>query len=104
MITNRQARATAPEHEFEAALGLPEPLPRGERLLWQGAPDWRVMAREAMHLRIPDPATELCLPARHDPIGRAAHAAFEELRAPLKGPLERSVASVLQSESGNSPP
>lgn len=52
MITNRQARATAPEHEFEAALGLPEPLPRGERLLWQGAPDWRVMAREAMHLRM----------------------------------------------------
>jgi hypothetical protein len=52
VITNRQARATAPEHEFEAALGLPEPLPRGERLLWQGAPDWRVMAREAMHLRM----------------------------------------------------
>lgn len=41
----------APEHEFEAAHGLPEPLPRGERLLWQGAPDWRVLARDAMHLR-----------------------------------------------------
>jgi Bacterial PH domain len=41
----------APEHEFEAELGLPEPLPAGERLLWQGSPDWRVMAREAMHLR-----------------------------------------------------
>ena len=52
MITNRQARATAPEHEFEAAPGLPEPLPRGEHLLWQGSPDWRVMAREAMHLRM----------------------------------------------------
>ena len=45
------ARDAAPEHEFEAEPGLPEPLPRGERLLWQGAPDWRVMAREAMHLR-----------------------------------------------------
>ena len=41
----------APEHEFEPELGLPEPLPRGERLLWQGAPDWRVLAREALHTR-----------------------------------------------------
>ena len=41
----------AAEHEFEAELGLPEPLPPGERLLWQGAPDWRVLAREAMHTR-----------------------------------------------------
>ena len=28
----------APEHEFEAAHGLPEALPAGERLRWQGAP------------------------------------------------------------------
>ena len=42
----------APEHEFEAEHGLPEPLPRGERLLWQGSPDWRVLAREAMHTRM----------------------------------------------------
>jgi hypothetical protein len=39
------------EHEFEAAHGLPEPLPPGERLLWQGSPDWRVLARRAFHLR-----------------------------------------------------
>jgi len=45
------AHDQAPEHEFEAQLGLPEPLPRDERLLWQGAPDWRLMARDAMHLR-----------------------------------------------------
>jgi len=39
------------EHEFEAVHGLPEPLPRGERLLWQGAPDaWR-LAVEALHVR-----------------------------------------------------
>ena len=31
--------------------GLPERLPDGERLLWQGAPDWRVLARRAFHLR-----------------------------------------------------
>lgn len=41
----------AAEHEFEAEHGLPEPLPRDERILWQGSPDWRVMAREAMHTR-----------------------------------------------------
>lgn len=40
------------EHEFEAARGLPEPLPPGERLLWQGAPDWRALARQALHLRL----------------------------------------------------
>ena len=42
----------AAEHEFEAELGLPEPLPRGERLLWQGSPDWRLLARDAMHTRL----------------------------------------------------
>lgn len=41
----------APEHEFEAAPGLPERLPGNERLLWQGSPDWRVLAREALHTR-----------------------------------------------------
>ena len=31
--------------------GLPERLPEGERLLWQGRPDWRVLARRVFHLR-----------------------------------------------------
>lgn len=39
------------EHEFEAAPGLPERLPDGERILWQGAPDWRQMAVHAFHVR-----------------------------------------------------
>ena len=39
------------EHEFEAAHGLPEHLPRGERILWQGAPDWRALAVQAFHVR-----------------------------------------------------
>ncbi len=39
------------EHEFEAAPGLPEPLPAGERILWQGAPDWRALALHVFHLR-----------------------------------------------------
>lgn len=41
----------AREHEFEAALGLPEALPHGETLLWQGRPDWRVLAVDALHWR-----------------------------------------------------
>ena len=40
------------EHEGEAQPGLPEPLPAGERLLWQGAPDWRVLARRGFHVRL----------------------------------------------------
>lgn len=39
------------EHEHEAQHGLPEPLPAGERMLWQGSPSWRLLARHAFHLR-----------------------------------------------------
>jgi hypothetical protein len=40
----------APEHEFEAVPGLPEPLPLGESILWQGSPEWRSVARHVFHL------------------------------------------------------
>lgn len=39
------------EHEFEAAPGLPEALPAGERLLWQGSPDWKQMAVHVFRVR-----------------------------------------------------
>lgn len=39
----------AAEHEFEPQHGLPEPLPPGERLVWQGGPLWTVLARRAFH-------------------------------------------------------
>ncbi len=39
------------EHEFEAAPGLPEPLPADERLIWQGAPQWRQVAVHVFHVR-----------------------------------------------------
>ena len=39
------------EHEFEAALGLPEDLPRNEYIVWQGRPEWRQLAIEAFHVR-----------------------------------------------------
>jgi hypothetical protein len=38
------------EYENEPIPGLPELLPEGEELLWQGKPDWKVLAREALHL------------------------------------------------------
>ncbi len=40
-----------PEHELDAVPGLPEPLPAGEHILWQGSPDWRRLAAEAFHVK-----------------------------------------------------
>lgn len=37
------------EHDYEPVPGLPERLPAGERILWQGAPKWRALARRAFH-------------------------------------------------------
>ena len=39
------------EHEWEAAPGLPSALPAGERVVWQGAPDWQRLAIHAFHVR-----------------------------------------------------
>jgi len=39
------------EHEFEAALGLPERLPRNEYVIWQGQPNWKQLAVDAFHIR-----------------------------------------------------
>lgn len=39
------------EHELEPQYGLPERLPANERILWQGSPDARVLARSAFHMR-----------------------------------------------------
>jgi Bacterial PH domain len=41
----------AQEHEFEPVHGLPEALPAGERLLWQGSPEWKRLAQRAFHVR-----------------------------------------------------
>lgn len=40
-----------PEHELDAVPGLPERLPAGEHILWQGSPDWRRLAIEAFHVK-----------------------------------------------------
>lgn len=39
------------EYESEPVRGLPEVLPEGERMVWQGAPDWRRLALRAFHVR-----------------------------------------------------
>jgi hypothetical protein len=39
------------DFDFDAAPGLPTKLPKGEILLWQGAPDWRALAVRVFHIR-----------------------------------------------------
>jgi Bacterial PH domain len=48
-VSARNKPFIAREHEFEAEHGLPEHLPAGERILWQGAPRWNLMARQVFH-------------------------------------------------------
>lgn len=39
------------DHAIEPIRGLPELPPRGERILWQGAPHWGTLAVRAFHIR-----------------------------------------------------
>lgn len=39
------------EHEYEPQYGLPERLPAGEHILWQGSPIFGALARRVFHLR-----------------------------------------------------
>jgi len=39
------------DFEFEPIPGLPAMLPAGEELLWQGSPDWKVLAIRGYHVR-----------------------------------------------------
>lgn len=39
------------EVEIEPIPGLPEQLPDGEQILWQGRPRWQTLARDAFHVR-----------------------------------------------------
>ena len=40
------------EYENEPIPGLPGLLPKGERILWQGSPEWRSLATTAFHTRL----------------------------------------------------
>ncbi len=39
------------EYEYEPIEGLPEQLPEGEYIVWQGAPEWMALARKVFHVR-----------------------------------------------------
>lgn len=39
------------EIDYEPIPGVPDGLPEGERVLWQGKPAWRALARDAFHIR-----------------------------------------------------
>lgn len=39
------------DFDFEPVRGLPQTLPQGERMLWQGAPRWQDLAVHAFHVR-----------------------------------------------------
>ncbi len=39
------------DDHFEPIPGLPEELPEGERILWQGAPSWKAIAIDVFHVR-----------------------------------------------------
>jgi hypothetical protein len=44
-------RESHDDFAFEPVPGLPEHLPAGERMLWQGSPRWTGLARHALHVR-----------------------------------------------------
>jgi hypothetical protein len=50
-VSAAPARPSVTEHGFEPVPGLPERLPEGETLLWQGRPGAWGLARGALHLR-----------------------------------------------------
>lgn len=50
-MSAQNVKSNGHEHEFEAAYGLPEPLPNGESILWQGAPDFTDLAVRVFHMK-----------------------------------------------------
>ncbi len=52
---NMEAAIARDQTHYDAVLesqpGLPEPLPAGEQVLWQGAPDWKILAVHVFHIR-----------------------------------------------------
>jgi membrane protein len=73
-------------------------IQRGESGAWLLSRDLRSVSLqeiyEGMNLRVP--TGELCLPQRHDAIGRIAHSTLDEMREPLRDALQRSIAELLE--------
>lgn len=40
------------EYDIEPTHGLPGELPEDEHIIWQGGPDWKSMAKAALHIRL----------------------------------------------------
>jgi len=82
-----------------SALGELNIIQRGESGAWLLSRDLHAVTLdelyEGMSLRVP--TRELCLPQRHDAIGRVAQHALEELRDPLRAPLSRSIAELFET-------
>jgi hypothetical protein len=51
MSEHRHFPPGIPEHDYEPEMGLPEPLPEQEKILWQGSPDWKLVALRIIRLR-----------------------------------------------------
>lgn len=67
------------EHDTEPVPGLPEALPTGERILWQGAPSWLDLAVRVFHVR----GVALYFAALFTYLGWAAYADGQPLQSAL---------------------
>ncbi|MEM8665766.1 MAG: PH domain-containing protein, partial [Pseudomonadota bacterium] len=47
----KNAIAAQDDFDYEPVPGLPEKLPKGERVLWSDVPDWRAVALDVFHIR-----------------------------------------------------
>lgn len=72
--------------EGEPVRGLPGPLPAGEAVLWQGAPDWRALAVRAFHVRAAL-ALAMAMAAASAMSAIAAHLPPGRIAAAIAGPL-----------------
>ena len=74
-------------------------IQRGESGAWLLSRDLASVTLKELyeHMRLRVPTADLCLPQRHDAIGRVAAHALEQLREPLVPPLSRTVASLLEA-------
>ena len=74
-------------------------IQRGESGAWLLSRDLSAVTLRELyeHMKLRVPTGEVCLPLRHDAIGKVAQNALEELREPLAASLSRSVASLLEA-------
>jgi membrane protein len=74
-------------------------IQRGESGAWLLSRDLRqvTLGELYVHMRLRVPVSDLCLPQRHDPLGKVAAHVLDQLREPLVEPLSRDIASLLET-------